>query len=273
VLRAWIGERLWIGPDDAAHEAEAYWFSEGVTRHLARDLLFRFGLLTSRELLDEVHGLAAVAATSARRGESNKELAAHAKEAGAVPLLVARGALYAAGVEARIRAKSKGKRHLEDVLRTLLQKAREARSALPASAWIEALRGELGAGEDAVFAQAIGEGRIADLPDEALGPCFRRGPRTYEAYDLGFDEDATRAAADAKIVGLRAGGPAEKAGLRAGDVLVDAVIGRGRSDVVVSITVQRGSEKKTVKYLPAGAKAKGVGFVRKSDVPEESCAR
>ena len=36
------------------------------------------------------------AATSARRKEDNRTLAAHVKEPGAVPLLVARGALYAA---------------------------------------------------------------------------------------------------------------------------------------------------------------------------------
>jgi hypothetical protein len=56
-------------------------------------------------------------------------------------------------------------------------------------------------------------------------------------------------------------------------VLVDAVIGRGRSDVAVTLTVERGGEKKTVKYLPAGARAKGTGFVRKQDVPDEACAK
>src|SRR6185503_20060148 len=64
VLHAWIGGRLWVGPDDPAHEREAYWFTEGVTRQLARDLLFRFGLITPAELLDELHGLAGVLATS-----------------------------------------------------------------------------------------------------------------------------------------------------------------------------------------------------------------
>jgi hypothetical protein len=278
VLRAWIGERLWIGRDDAEHEAESYWFTEGVTRHLAREMLFRFGLITPREMADEVHGLLGLRATSPRRAEGNAALAAHAREPGVVPLLVARGAVYATGVAARIRAGSKGKRGLEDVLRGLLQKAREARGPLPAAAWREAVRAEraevgAGAEEDALYRSAIEEGRADDLPDAALGPCFRRAPRGYEAYDLGFDEEATRAAPEQKLAGLRAGGPAERAGLREGDLLVEAVIGRGRSEVAVAITVSRGGEKKTVKYLPAGARAKGTGFVRKTDVPEEACAR
>src|SRR5690348_3582620 len=139
---------------------------------------FRFGLITPRELLDEVHGLLGLAATSPRRGESNAELAAHAKAPGAVPLLVARGALYATIVHARIRAKSKGKRGLDDVLRALFQKAREARGELPVSVWIDAVGAESGAGEAAAFARAIGEGRVDELGDDALGPCFRRAPRT-----------------------------------------------------------------------------------------------
>jgi predicted metalloprotease with PDZ domain len=124
-----------------------------------------------------------------------------------------------------------------------------------------------------MFAKVLDAGKIDDLPDDALGPCFRKAKRDYQAYDLGFDEDATRASADRKVAGVRAGGPAERAGLRAGDVLEDAVIGRGRSDVPVTLTVERGGEKKTIKYLPAGARAKGVGFVRKQDVPDDACAK
>jgi len=32
VIHGWIGSRLWVGPDDAAHAAESFWFSEGVAR-------------------------------------------------------------------------------------------------------------------------------------------------------------------------------------------------------------------------------------------------
>jgi predicted metalloprotease with PDZ domain len=186
---------------------------------------------------------------------------------------VARGALYATLVDARLRAKSKGKRSLVDVLRGLFTKAREARGPLPVAAWMEAVNAELGGGEEAAFAKAVSAGKLDDLPDDALGPCFHKAARDYQGYDLGFDEDATRASADRKVVGLRPGGPAERAGLRAGDVLEDAVIGRGRGDVPVTLTVDRGGDRKTIKYLPAGSRAKGVGFTRKPDVPDEACAK
>lgn len=271
VLRAWIGERLWVGPDDPAHEAEAYWFTEGVARHLARDLLFRFGLITPRELTDEIHGAITVALTSPRRAEGNAELASHVKEPAALPLLTARGALYATALNARIKAATKGKKSLDDVLRALLAKAKEARRALSVSAWLDAVRAETGAPEEPAFAKSIGEGKVEDPRDDALGPCFRKASRTFEAFDLGFDEAASRKAA--AITGLRAGGPAARAGLFEGDKLIDAAITRGRSDVKVTIAVDRKGDKVTVSYLPAGARAKGAGFTRKNDVPDDACAK
>ena len=273
VLHAWFGERLWIGPTDSAHEAEAYWFTEGVTRNLARDLLFRFGLITGAELLDEIHGLASVLATSPRRTESNASLAAHRKEPGAVPLLVARGALYAARVDALLRKKSGDPLRLDDVLRGLFEKAREKRAALPTSAWIDAVSAELGDGERAAFTKAIEQGAGIEIPEGAFGPCFRGDKRRYEAFDLGFDEEATRASTDHTIQGMRPGGPAEKAGLRKDDVLIEAVLRRGRSEAPVTLTVERGGEKKTISYRPAGATATGQGWVRKKDVPDEACTK
>lgn len=273
VIHGWLGSRLWIGPDDAAHEAESYWFSEGVARGLARDLLFRFGLITTAELLDEMHGLAGVLATSPRTKESNAALAAHVRDPGGIPLVIARGALYAARVDTLIRAKSKGKRGLQEVLRQLYDKAKERHAPLPASAWVEAISAQLDAGEKDVFRKVIEEGARPDLPEGLLGPCFQGAPRTYAAFDLGFDEAATRASPARAITGLRKGGPAERAGLRPGDTLIDATILQGRADAKVTIVVERDGEKRTVSYLPAGPTAAWRGWVRKRDVAEEACTK
>src|SRR5262249_48703979 len=155
-----------------------------------------------------------VLATSPRRAEGNASLAAHSKEPGAVPLMVARGALYAARVDGLLRKKSGDKRRLDDVLRALFDKAREQRASLPTSGWTDAVSEARGGGERAAFNKAIVEGAGIDVPEGAFGPCFRGEKRRYEAFDLGFDEDATRASSKHTIEGLRPGGPAEKAGLR-----------------------------------------------------------
>ena len=273
VIHGWLGSRLWVGPNDTDREAEGYWFSEGLARGLARDLLFRFGLITTAELLDEMHGLAGVAATSARRKEDNRTLAAHVKEPGAVPLLVARGALYAARVEAQLRKKSQGKTGLPELLRALYKEGKTTGGGRSPSQWVEALTAALDAGEKDVFLKVIEEGALPDLPEGLLGPCFQGAPRTYAAFDLGFDEAATRAAPARAIAGLRKGGPAERAGLREGDTLVDATIAPGRADAKVTLAVERGGEKRTVSYLPAGPTAAWRGWVRKRDVAEEACTK
>jgi hypothetical protein len=273
VIHGWLGSRLWIGPDAGSREAEGYWFSEGVARGLARDLLFRFGLITSTELLDEMHGLAGIVSTSPRRKESNASLGASAKEPGVVPLLVARGALYAARIDALLRKKSHGKKGLPELLRGLYATAKETKGALQPSHWVAALSPDLEAGEKKVFHELIEEGALPDLPEGLLGPCFQGAPHTYAAFDLGFDEPATRAQPALTIVGLRAGGPAERAGLRAGDVLIDAAVSQGRADTRVTLTVERGEQKKTISYLPAGPSTAWKGWVRKRDVAEEACTK
>jgi hypothetical protein len=273
VIHAWIGERLWIGPDRPGNEGEAAWFTEGLARHLARDLLFRFGLITADELLAEVHGLEATRVTSPRANESNEALSKAPWGPGALPLIVARGALYATRLDALLRDKSLGKKGLPELLRALYEQAKQKQAALPTSAWVEALRAALGDAEAGSFAALIGQGRPIELPANALGPCFRREKRRYQAFDLGFDEEATRASTERVIAGLRAGGPAERAGVKAGDVLVDSVLSRGRSDVPVELHLERGGEKKTIRYLPAGAVGQGQGFTRKKDVPDEACTR
>jgi hypothetical protein len=273
VIHGWLGSRLWIGPDQGDHEAEGYWFSEGVARGLARDLLFRFGLITSTELLDEMHGLAGIVATSPRRKDSNATLGASVKAPGVVPLLVARGALYSARIEGLLRKKSHGKTGLPELLRGLYAVAKVKGTALRSSDWIAALSRELDASEGKAFHDVILEGARPDLPEGLLGPCFQGAARTYASFDLGFDEPATRATPSLTIVGLRAGGPAALAGLREGDVLIDAAINHGRADAKVTLVVTRGAEKKTIAYLPAGPTAAWRGWTRKRDVAEEACTK
>ena len=298
ILRGWVGEQLWIGPAEPGREAEAYWFTEGVARNLARDLLFRFGLLSPAEVLEEMHGLSAVVATSPHRGRDNQDLAAHAREPGVLPLLVARGALYAARTDALLRrrgavkppaaappaaappaaappaaaAEAPAARSLDDVIRALLADAHGRRGPLPTSAWLDALSAALGPGEAAAFRDHIERGLPAALPEGALGPCFRGARRRYEPFDLGFDLDATRADPARALAGLRAAGPAARAGARAGDLLAEIEVTRGRADVPVKLAVQRAGKRVVLTYRPAGPAGDGQGWTRVAGVADDACA-
>lgn len=269
VVHGWIGSRLWVGPAEPSREAEAYWFTEGVTRHLARDLLFRYGLISPADAAAEVEGLASLLATEGVATLSNQELAK--KPRGAVPVLVARGALYALRVDALLRAKTGKKRTLDNVLRELYQEAATKKAALPASAWVDLVVKDLGEPERAVFRDAIELGKPFDLPDGALGPCFRRVTRTYVGFDIGFDEEASRRGSPRKLTGLVRGGPAEKVGLREGDEIVTIQVGARSPSAPVRVTIGRGDGTKTFEYRPEGRRGKGAGFERKKDVSDDAC--
>jgi predicted metalloprotease with PDZ domain len=269
VVHGWIGSRLWIGPSDPAHEAEAYWFTEGVSRHLARDLLFRFGLISAAEMALEVEGLASVLATSPLAALPNVELGKKPKAA--IPLLVARGALYALRIDALLREKTQKKRSLDNLLRELYTRAAAEKGALPASAWLDAIAKDLGEGERAAFRDAIDLGKPFDLPDGAIGPCFRRVTRSYTGFELGFDEEATSKSAPSRIVGLVPGGPAEKAGLHEGDPIVSLAIGRRSPSEPINVTIGHDEKTKKITYKPEGKRSKGFGFERKKDVADDAC--
>jgi predicted metalloprotease with PDZ domain len=272
-LHAWIGERLWIGPEEASRVYEGAWFADGFARYLARDLLFRFGLVTPLELAAEVNSLESSLAMSPFANEGNAALAARTKEAGVVQTLVARGALYATYVDAAIRQKSQNKRTLNDVIRALYKKAAEKRGPLNTTAWIETMQAELGANGPKDFAAIIEKGTTMDLPSNALGPCFRKEARTYAQYDLGFDDVASGQSKPPKAIGVRKDGPAYRAGLRDGMEIANLRRNAGRSDVEAVVSIVKGEKTESIQYLPAGVQVKSRGWIRVKDVPDEKCAK
>jgi hypothetical protein len=271
LAHGWIGGELWIGPTDAAHDAEGWWFSEGVARFYATRVLSRLGLLAPGDVRDVIGGELSVDATSGLRGVGNAEIAAHAKTDGVARAeLVARGALYAARENAVIRARSKNAKSLDAVVLALLEEARAARKPLPTSAWIDAL-----AKEDpdaaATFDAIVVKGGAIDLPSGALGPCFRAGKGEYVAFDLGFDADATLEAKDKIVAGLRADGPAAKAGVLKGDAIVEAEYKDGQPDVLVKLKLKRAGKDVALTYAPRGAKGKGQTWTRVAGKRDETC--
>jgi hypothetical protein len=272
VLKRWIGGEVALAGADPARAAEGTWFNEGVARALARSMLLRFGQITPGESIAEIDRLETIARTARLAALGNAPVAERLRERGAASLLIARGALYATRVDGLLRARSGGKRSLEDVARALLAKAKEAHGPLPERAWLDALHDDLGEGEAAAFASAIGRGEVPALPQEALGKCASRGTRRYVGYDLGFDLEATRDAGN-KVTGLAPDGPAAKAGLAATDALVEARLAGDDADKPITLVVERAGARREVKYAPTGLVARGEAWSRRRDVPDEACAK
>jgi hypothetical protein len=271
LVRPWLGGELWVGPYDTGHVAESYWFTEGVARFFVTRHLAVQGLLRPDELRDEYAGETSVIVASPYRGKGNVELAALAStDDVARAHLVARGALYAARINALVRDKSKGGWSLDTILLELLAQARKEQKPLPASAWVEAVVRTLGEREREAFTRTIERGEEVVLPANVLGHCFRSTIGDYVDFDLGFDEVATREGKGGVVVGLEPKGPAARAGLRPGDV-VEAEYRNGHTDVPAKLTVKRGAETLHLSYTPAGARHKGPTWTRLPATPDEKC--
>lgn len=265
LLREWMGSVLYVGPLDPAKSGEATWFSDGVTRYLARELDFRFGLLTSVEYISEVEELERIVATSPLANQSNAELAA-LKTPAALAMAVARGARHAADVDARIRKKSAGKRSLDGVLRKLYQEAKKVGGPLGEAVWLEALAAELGEGGAASYAH-VAQGSRLDLPGDALGKCFAPVGRRYETFALGFETESEQ------VKSVTTGGPAARAGVRVGDVVKGMFHRAGDVSVPVKLRLSRAGKETNVEYRPVGAVVNGIGFRRVGQQNDAECAR
>jgi predicted metalloprotease with PDZ domain len=274
LTRRWIGDaiRFTSAPEKAS---ELGWFNDGVARYVAMRLLARAGFLGPDAWAQTIAGQLSTLATSPYASTGNAELATLVgKKPEARVAMMVRGALYAARESAAITARSKGDQTLEHVLVSLLHQARTEQKGdpLPASAWLDTVAKD---DPDAArtFDALIVQGGPISLPTGALGPCFHAGTGDFVGFDPGFDLDATRAAKDAKVVGVRAGGPAAKAGLKDGDVVTSMHLKEGDARVPIALEIARDDASKTaiVSYLPAGVHARAQTWTRVKGVPDDRC--
>ncbi len=280
LMRPWVGGELALRRPEGPAGPEASWLSEGLARYLAARVLSRLGLLAPGDVQGFVNGLLAAQATAPRGAGGERDPAARASR-------VARAALYAARVDAAIRAKSKGARSIDDVVRDLLRRARATTGPAPATGatdavdgtggtdgtenWVDALVAELGPGERRAFAEQVGAGGDVVLPAGALGRCFRVRRAEYATFALGFDAGATFETPGRVVAGLEPEGPAAAAGLRPGDAVDDVAFRDGDPGEPATLSVKRGGQALTLRYLPRGRRGRGPRFERAPGFADPAC--
>ena len=278
LVQRWLGGRVRLLEEPNQEPgAELLWFSGGVARVIAWKLLYGLGALSDDDYTAEINAWEGLLATSPHRALDRDKLATLADAGGpesqaARALLLARGALYAVDLNAKIRARSSGSRALSVLVNAVVAEALlENIRDLPRALWTESASAELGAPMEPGFTAAIDRGLRPALAKDALGPCFRPVKATYRRFDLGF-RDLTRAGATApSIADLDPEGPAARAGLRSDDLLRSLTYAPGDPTTEVNLTLDRNGQTIPLRYLPAGPKERGIAWERIPSVPDELC--
>jgi predicted metalloprotease with PDZ domain len=270
-FHTWNSLRLGGASEDEGHEPEAYWFSEGFTDYYARALMVRSGLITPEEfagLWNEM--LLAYAASPERRAPNARVAEAFWSSEVVEKLPYQRGAMLAAIWNARLRARSRGRIGLDDVMRT--QRAAAAKGRSDAAALFPKIARRFGLDVSEDLKRFVDQGEPLTLPQDVFGPCARVMQEERPVFSRGFDSEAT-AKAGMRVVGTDPASPAYAAGLRDGMTVVARVEGRpGDSLKPYALQVDDHGARRVIRYLPQGATKVRVQQVRLTAGAGATCA-
>lgn len=248
------------------------WYSEGNAVFYQALLPWRAGLMTADEYLEDLNTTASRYYTNALKDTPEDQVAPRFWEDTRIRVLpYDRGAMYFAVLNGKIRKKSGGKRSIDDLIQTMIVKARESKS-LSEAVWLDVLRAEIGEEGPAVHRSMMSGGLMLPESDD-FGACFRRTTKKIRRFDLGFDNKSILGA-EKIIQGLKAGGEAEKAGLRNGDKITYAVaLDAVQREVNRTITIQVTRDGKTfpMTYLPRGEAVDAYQWERNPNTPASAC--
>jgi predicted metalloprotease with PDZ domain len=235
------------------------WFGEGFTEYYARLLPMRAGITSLDDFVDAWNEWLVDYMTSPARnytGAKVEELYWSDPDAERMPYM--RGALIAALWNRRLLEASGGRSGLDDLMRAMRREAAataQTASAQRVTASTVLLAAARTAGVDLApdMARFVEGGETVILPPDTFGPCIRVEQVEIPVYDRGFDIDAS-VAAGMVATGVRADGPAFRAGLRDGMRLVRPIAGRaGNATMMAEWLVQDGGQERRIQWLPAGA--------------------
>ncbi len=155
------------------------WFSEGLTTYFSALVPKRGGFETLDEYAREINRISqSYYAYPARTWSAAKIAEAGFGDEAIRHIPYSRSALYFADIDAKIRAKSGGKRRLEDALQPIF-KSRETDVKFDHATWTAFLTKELGADEAARWRRIVIDGELFTPGEHAFGPCFVRKPAAY----------------------------------------------------------------------------------------------
>ena len=204
--------------DDAPGD-EGDWYTEGTADYFAIVLPYTAGLFNSCDYVTAINEEAALYYTNSLRNLANRMITKSmwsGRNAWTVPY--ARGALYFADLNAKLK-----QHHANaDVLDLVNETSRRIRLGAPANnrTWRKVLASRAGRWAVSDWSFML-EGKLL-LPVDAFGEAVNSSPIKSGFFDLGFAEPV-RLNAGSRVEQVRSGSPAERAGLRDGDILTESL--------------------------------------------------
>ena len=248
------------------------WYSEGTAVYYQALLPWRAGLMTADEYLADLNKTASRYYTNALKDIPEAQVAPRFWEDTRIRVLpYDRGGMYFAVLNGKIRRASNGARTLDDLVRTMIVRAR-AGHAMTEAVWLDLLRTEIGEDGPSIHRAMMAGGLMLPESDD-FGPCFRRAVKQIRQFDLGFD-NASILTTPKVIRGLKAGSTAHAAGLQNGDTVSYAVaLDAVQADVTRMLTLQvtRAGVTSSLTYLPRGSAVDAYQWERIPGAPPLGC--
>jgi predicted metalloprotease with PDZ domain len=230
-----------------------FWFIEGFTDYYARALLWRAGLISLNEYIQDINSSYLHYRTSPVVSAQDVQVRQQFYlDADLQKLAYQRGGFLAATWDSRIRQQSQGKQSLDDAMLDLRRGAAAKEQILSESFLGNHFARFAGAKVHSDLTAYIDNGETIPLPDGAVGPCVVLHDATAHAYDPGLDVE--KMVQTRVISGVKPGSAANLAGLRDGQIVIErSEIRAGDPDQPISLTVRDNTGEKNLRYFPRGA--------------------
>ena len=259
-------------PRMEGEHGETAWYSEGTAEYYSLLLAYRGGLLSVEKYLEEINARAFGYYTNPYRALSNKEAADRFwTDPVAQTVPYGRGFMYLVETDAAIRAATKGKRSLDDIV---LEMRRRQNNAEPYGIpeWLHLVGKEIGARKARRMYESMTAGDLLIADTARYAPCFEAVEKPARVFQLGFARSSLND--DRVVKDVEAGSQAAEAGVMNGDHILEVKgLEETRKDqtATLTLTIERGDAKFDVTYLPRGPELAGYAWSRVAGADEAAC--
>lgn len=243
----WNGSRIFLGDTGPL----GYWFSEGFTTFYTRRLLFRAGLYSMDEYLEDLNEALADYMLNPARNEPNERIKADFWNDGDVHKLpYLRGDMAAFLIDHEIRRSSSGAKSLDDLMKELLTRVTAEDGPVDNDKLLGLIEEFTSPPFTAGIRKIVLDGETAALPLDLLEPCLEMTIEPMGPFDLGFDFEASKE--EKIVIGVEEGSSAFRAGLRDGQRLKGWSVHGSRPDREVELKIEDGEGERMISYFPQG---------------------